>query len=44
MMNGIYRPLTSIRHMTIQVARMRGESLDNITERFNASLPMLQKT
>ena len=44
MMNGIYRPLTSIRHMTIQVARMRGESLDNIAERFNTLLPVLQKT
>jgi hypothetical protein len=44
MKNGISRPLTSLRHMNIQVARLKGENLDSIAERFNTSVPMLQKT
>ena len=44
MKNGISRPLTSLRHMNIQVARLKGENLDSIAERFNTSVSMLQKT
>ena len=44
MKNGISRPLTSLRHMNIQVARLKGENLDSISERFNTSVSMLQKT
>lgn len=41
--NGKPRPLYSIRSMNTQVARLKGESLDSIAERFNTSTPMLQK-
>lgn len=35
--NCIARPLTSGRHMTMQIARMRGESLDSIAKKFNTA-------
>ncbi|MSP06527.1 MAG: hypothetical protein EXR13_03020 [Candidatus Fonsibacter sp.] len=44
MKNGISHPLTPLRHMNIQVARLKGENLDSIAERFDTSVPMLQKT